>query len=82
MKTNNNPEWQGYTLDELRFAREINNARLEFATHKLKQMTAPYSTPSRAAGTIFGRIVNAMSYVDYIILGYRAISHIRRWFKK
>lgn len=75
-------EWEGYTLDEIRFARALNRADIEICAHKLKQMAEPYSSPARAASTVFSRIVDAMSYIDYFVLGYRAIKHIRSWFKK
>lgn len=80
--SSNNPEWEGYTLDEIRFTRQLNNARIELATHKLKKEAEPYSSPSRAAVTVFDRVLKAMSYIDYIVFGYRAIKLIRRWFSK
>ncbi len=75
-------EWEGYSLEQLRHRRELNMARIELIHHKLHELAEPYSTPVRAANSIFGQVVDAMSYVDYIVLGFRAMRYLRRWFKK
>lgn len=82
MKRKNDTDWEGYTLDEIRFASALNDARIDLCTHKLRQMAEPYSSPTRAASTVLGRLVNALSYMDYIVLGYKAVRHIYRWFRK
>jgi len=80
MNPHKTSEWEGYSLEQLRYERELNNARIRLINHKLHKLAEPYSTPMRAANTIFGRVVDAMSYIDYIVLGFKAMKYIKRWF--
>lgn len=77
-------DWRGYTLDELRFQRAVNLARLEIQKERLAAHIHGVQSSSGLSGANgwLGRIFNSFSYFEYGILAFRlvkrAISTIRK----
>lgn len=38
-------QWEGFTLEQIRYERELNNAHIDLITHKLHKLAEAYSTP-------------------------------------
>ncbi len=66
--------WNGYTLDELRYQRALNMARLEIEKEKLTAATSEMKRglPSLSTGHgILSKIAGSLSYIDYAVLAFR-----------
>ncbi len=74
--------WPGYTLEQMRMARAVNDVRIELAQHQLKNVTAPYEKPAQTARTLTGKLLGALSIVDYAVLAFKVFGHVRRWVSK
>lgn len=72
-------QWPGYTLEEMRMARAVNDVRIDLVKHQLSAITAPYEKPARTARTLSGKLLGALSFVDYAVLAFKVIGHVRRW---
>lgn len=87
-----NAEFEGYTLDDLRYRRAVVALQKEFAREKMLsqvgklQKNSPFSkeyVPARGgalgkAGAIAGKVINGLNYLDYAVLGYSAFSTVRK----
>ena len=82
--THNEPEWQGYSLNDLRYQRAVTLARLEIAKEKLV-MQGEDIRSGAMSGTgvrgLLGKVMSNLSYLDYILLAFRMGRTISRAFK-
>ncbi len=78
------PEWGGYTLEELRFQRAVNTARLEIQKERLIAYFRGVQSSAGLANTSgwFGRIFNSFSYFEYGIMAFRLVRRAFSTFKK
>ncbi len=78
-------EWKGYTIEDLRYERALNNARREIVSEQIKTLCkevadgAPITSGNR---TIFSKITASLSYIDYGIMAVTAFSRIRKMFSR
>lgn len=67
----------GYTLDELQVQRSINDARIMVQKMVLQRRVAELRRPrTNEAHGVFGKMVNALGYVDYAVLVVTAVRRI------
>ena len=78
------PDWNGYTLDELRYMRaytaariEINNDRLKTRLHKISSDSKKGLVPSG----MIGKVIGAFSYIDMAIIAWKLGSNVFRVFR-
>lgn len=72
------PEWQGYTIDELRYQRALTSARLEIQKERLLNQYAAIrgNFGSLKPTGIYGKIFNSLSFIDYGVLAFRTIRRV------
>lgn len=96
MKQKNN--WKGYTLDELRYERLLNMARIEIENermmHRIKLMypggkadnsstvSAATSLLGSNTGNIVKKMLGALNYFDYALIAFRVGKQIVNTFKR
>ncbi len=92
--TNNQPvvpaaEWQGYTMDELRFQRALALIKLETEKDRLNQKLRTKINETKTATTavgfttnIFKRMSSKMKFVDYALIGYNVAKFVLKLRKK
>lgn len=83
-------EFQGYTIEEIRFQRALLAMEADFSKTKLikswnnLQKFNPLSPSSNSipdkAGSIALKLVNGLSYMDYVMLGWSLFSGARKVF--
>ncbi|MDE6684411.1 MAG: hypothetical protein K2J94_04440 [Duncaniella sp.] len=69
-----NPEWKGYTLDEIRYARAYAAARMEINRERLMarvQNIQKNGMHSNLSKGLMGKVLGAFSYVDIALLTWR-----------
>lgn len=76
MKPLTDRRWRGYTLDELQTQRSINDARIMVQKISLSHELASLRTGQSARRGIFKKMVGALGYVDYAVLGVMALRRI------
>lgn len=77
-------DWQGYTLDELRYMRAYTAARIEINRERLTARMAEitdFNKKSAGAKGIVGRIIGAMSYIDMAVIVWKISSSAFRLFR-
>lgn len=82
-------EFKGYTIEEIRFQRALVAMEVEFSKAKLFkswnniQKLNPLSPTSGGSiagktGSLALKLINGLSYVDYVMLGWSAFSGVRK----
>lgn len=74
-----NPEWNGYTIDELRYQRALTTARLDIQKERLlNQVNAVKGSFGMLEGRgIVGKMLRSLNYIDYAVLAFQAVGRIR-----
>lgn len=78
-------EWDGLTLDELRYARALTRARIEISKEMLAARTDALlkgRTPGTDSKTMFGRMVGALNWLDYGLIALRVGSKLSGIFRR
>lgn len=76
-------DWKGYTLEELRFQRAVNSARLEIQKERIATQFNELQTSTGIGGSGWiGRIFSSFSYLEYGVLAFRLVSRAISTFKK
>lgn len=74
--------WNGYSLDELRYQRAVTLAHLEIEKEKLALAAADAREGIPVVGGmrsgIMAKIAGSLSYVDYVVLAFRTFRTISR----
>lgn len=85
MKPLTDRRWQGYTLNELQAQKAINDARIMVQKLALEHQFNSLKTRRERGQGMFSRMLSALTYVDYAVLGVtlvRRIASIVSRFKK
>ncbi|MDE7125413.1 MAG: hypothetical protein K2O12_02900 [Muribaculaceae bacterium] len=80
---NGSENWEGYTLEELRYHRALNLARRELVSQQLKTLATDVANGSAITSnnrTILSKITSSLSYIDYGIMAFTIVSRIRKMF--
>lgn len=78
-------DWPGYTLNDLRYQRAINNVKMAVEQERLMtnidRMVNPKSRPGNGTPGLMQKMFNGLSVVDYGLMAYSAFKQIRRVYK-
>ena len=78
--------WEGYTLEQLRYMRAYTAARLEINKDRLRQnFSQVKSLPALRASGILGKVLNSISYIDLAMLAFKIGSKAFKtvkWFRR
>lgn len=76
-------EWEGLTLDELRYARALTRARIDISREMLAARTNAIMS-GRSQGTegrtMLGRMLGALNWIDYGLIALRVGSKLTSLF--
>ena len=78
-------EWEGLTLDELRYARALTQARIEISREMIAaRANAIYQGRSEGTGarTMVGRMLGALNWLDYGLIALRLGSKLSGIFRR
>lgn len=72
-KTHNDPQWKGYTIDELRYRRAYIVARLEVEKERMATTSRRFygNTGLTPTAGIMGKVFGSLNYIDYAVLAFR-----------
>ncbi|MDE6534723.1 MAG: hypothetical protein K2K82_01790 [Muribaculaceae bacterium] len=78
-------EWDGLTLDEIRYARALTRARIDISKEMISARANALMS-GKAAGTegktMLGRMLGALNWLDYGLIAIRLGSKISGMFRK
>ncbi|MDE6704027.1 MAG: hypothetical protein K2K00_10190 [Muribaculaceae bacterium] len=76
--------WQGYTLEELQYARMIALTRIEIEKSKLMDVaeSTRSNLPIIGAASSMGSVFKSISKLEYIIIAFKLFRKIAPLFKK
>lgn len=78
-------EWDGLTLDEIRYARALTRARIEISKEMISARTSALMS-GKSAGTesktMLGRMLGALNWLDYGLIAIRLGSKISSLFRR
>lgn len=83
------PQFEGYTLDDIRYRRAVLALRKEFAREKLVEdydglrHWSPFSQDGKGkkmskAGSLAKKLVGGLNYLDYAMIGFSLFSSVRK----
>lgn len=78
-------EWKGMTLDEIRYARIINELRIQMAKDKLSGSTQGLvsgNTFKMRPSSMIGRMLGALSWLDYGLIALRLSSKFSKVYNR
>ena len=78
-------EWDGQTLDEIRYARALTNARIDICREMIAaRANAIYQGRSAGTGgkTMVGRMLGALNWIDYGLIAMRLSTKLSGIFRR
>ena len=77
------PEWHGYSLDDLVYCRQVNMVKQQLITERLRQAVKHIKLvrEQQASQGIFGTLSSWLSYADYGVTGFRLFKRLRRLYR-
>lgn len=78
-------EWEGLTLDEMRYARALTQARIEICREMIStRVNAIYHGRSVGTGgkTMIGKMFGALNWIDYGLIAIRLSSKLSGIFRR
>lgn len=79
----NQSDWQGYTIDELRYQRALNSARLEIQKERLlnevETMKGTFGVMQPSG--IFGKMLKSLNFIDYGIIAFQTVRRVSALFR-
>lgn len=82
MSTRRNKKWRGYTLDELRTEKVLNQVRIAVCKQRLTMSTQQAVRPQRIASTVMDTVMRMLSVYDYVTIGIAVGRRLMRLFRK
>lgn len=80
---NSNPnQWNGYTLDELRFRRLLTLTRIELEKSQFKSQMETSKTALGRPASIVKKMTGALDYFDYGVLAFRLGRRVIKLFRR
>lgn len=80
------PEWRGYTLEELRYQRALAAIRCEIGSEKLKSSVANIQNGVKNNGlrSLFfsSNVLSGLKFADYLILGFKLSRLVSKLWKR
>lgn len=71
---NHDPNWKGYTLEELNYRRAYNAARLEIQKQRIasnyRHLATNFNPTVKATG-LMGKILGSLSVLDYGLMAFK-----------
>lgn len=77
-------DWKGYTIDELRYQRALNSARLEIQKERLLN---EFDTMKGTFGVmqptgILGKMLKSLNFIDYGIIAFQTVRRLSALFRR
>ena len=76
-------DWEGYTIDEVRYLRAYTAARMEIARERLQANAKNFVSGSSSGGSmgIMSRLLGTLSYLDIALVTFKLGKSIFRIFR-
>lgn len=75
--------WNGYTLDEIRFQRVLAMTRLDIEKAKLlNSFNGLSKRPGQASASLLGRLAGALNWLDYAMLASTIAIRLVKFFRR
>lgn len=73
--------WRGYSLEELRYRRALNEVAIEIEKDKIKRQISDSLPRNDTGATMLSRALGALTYMDYVILAFRLIARLSKLYR-
>lgn len=77
------PRWDGYSLEDIRYRRAVNQVKMEMEKERLASVMSRFSSGRTAAvfnSGLLGRIFSHLSIIDYALIGFQIFQQGRKIF--
>ena len=79
------PRWKGYTIEDLRYRRAVNQVKMEMAREQLRSKASKIAN-FQAFGLIkgngiLGQVLSGFSMLDYGILAFQGVKQVSRLYR-
>lgn len=75
-------DFKGYTLEELKYMRAYDLARMEIVRYRLSQSFTAIKDTAISKSGIAGKILGSLSYVEIGIAAYKIGSKVLKFFRR
>lgn len=83
VKDHTDPDWRGYSLDDLAYRRSVNQVKQQLVTERLRQAVAMMRMEHEQSAShgLFGTITSWLTYADYGVAGFRLFKRLRNLYR-
>lgn len=74
-------KWRGYSLEELRYRRALNEVEIVVEKDKLKRWVSGTSPQNEAGASMLAKAMGALSYMDYVILAIKFATRMAKLYR-
>lgn len=74
-------KWRGYSLEELRYRRALNEVEIVVEKDKLKRWVSGTSLQNEAGTSMLAKAIGALSYMDYVILAIKFATRMAKLYR-
>lgn len=77
--------WHGYTIDDLRYRRAVNQVKIEMVREQLmakaSKVTNFQALSALGGNKLLGKVLSGFSMFDYGILAYQGVKQVTRLYR-
>lgn len=73
--------WRGYSLDELRYRRVLNEVAIEIEKDRIKRQINGSLPKNEAGSSMFSRAIGALTYMDYVIIAFKLMTRLNKLYR-
>lgn len=73
--------WHGYSLEELRYRRALNEVAIAIEKDKLMRQVSETLPRNETGTSMLSRAIGALTYMDYVILAFKLMTRAARLYR-
>lgn len=73
--------WRGYSLEELRYRRALNEVAIAIEKDKLMRQVSETLPRNEAGSSMLSRAIGALTYMDYVIIAFKLMTRMSKLYR-
>lgn len=73
--------WRGYSLEELRYRRALNEVAIEIEKDKIMRQVSDTLPKNETGASMFSRAIGALTYMDYVIIAFKFVTRLNKLYR-
>lgn len=73
--------WKGYSIEELRYRRALNEVAIEIQKDKIMRQVSEALPNKDTGASMLSRAIGALTYMDYLILAFKLFTRFGKMYR-